>query len=197
MTAKGQQGFTLLETLVALVVLGLLMTGLVEALRLGVRTWQAQIRTLTINGDLDATDRTLRNVIARLDAGGVSGQPPVFIGMPRAMTFRSTLPEGAVAMGTRDALVTLTVSATHQLELQWVPNYRNPRQPIPTGHATLLGDVERLEMSYWDDATSSWQRQWSGQAVPRLVRIRVVFVPASGRRGPDIVIRTMRDRWRL
>ena len=65
-----QRGFTLLELLVALAVLGLLMAGLVQGLRLGVSVWTTQTKRLAASGHLDLTDRTLRTLIARMDPGG-------------------------------------------------------------------------------------------------------------------------------
>ena len=192
-----QHGFTLLEVLVALVVLGLLVTGLTQGLRLGVSAWHQQARSLALHGDLDATDRTLRGLVARMDAGGVSGQPPVFNGAFHSLTFKSSLPEAASGLAGRDVVVTFAVGPRHRLELLWIPYYRNPTKPIEPARALLIDEVERVEFSYWDDAKATWQREWAGQTLPKLVRIRIVPVGATGPRGPDIVVHPMRDRWRL
>jgi general secretion pathway protein J len=197
MTQRKQAGFTLLEILVALVVLGFLVAGLAQGLRLGVSTWQAQARTQAARGDLDAADRTLRTLIARMDPGGVSGRPAIFKGTSHSLLFTTTLPQAADGLVSRGADVTLAVDDGHQLRLLWVPHYRNPLRPLPPGRVTLLSDVDHLEIAYWRDPQAGWQPEWAGVTLPKLIRIHIVFTGASGRHAPDVVVMPMRDRWRL
>ena len=198
MSARRHAGFTLLEVLVTLVVFSMLMMGLVQGLRLGVTAWQAQTRTMAKRGDLEAADRMLRTLIERMDPGGVSGRPATFKGTSHSLVFTTTLPEAAETMVTRAAIVTLAVDDKNQLQLVWLPNYRFRIGPPPVPeHATLIGDVDHLEISYWRDARAGWQSEWAAVVLPKLIRIRMVFTRASGRQGYDIVIMPMRDRWRL
>jgi general secretion pathway protein J len=188
----------LLEVLVALAVFSMLMVGLVQGLRLGVNAWQAQARTMAGRGDVEATDRTLRTLIERMDPGGVSGRPATFKGTSHSLVFTTTLPEAADMMVTRAAIVTLAVDDKNQLQLVWLPNYRYRIGPAPVPErVTLIGDVDHLEISYWRDAKTGWQSEWAAVILPKLIRIRMVFTHASGRQGYDIVIMPMRDRWRL
>jgi general secretion pathway protein J len=192
-----QRGFTLLELLVALAVLGLLMAGLVQGLRLGVSVWITQTKRLAASGDLDSTDRTLRTLIARMDPGGLSGRPPTFKGTARSLVFTTTLPDAAAGLAVRNSDVTLAVDEAHQLELLFLPHYRNPTEAAPApGRVVLLHDVERLEMAYWQDSEKGWQSEWRGVTLPKLIRIRIVFRD-SVRHSPDIVVTPMRDRWQL
>ena len=192
-----QRGFTLLELLVALAVLGLLMAGLVQGLRLGVSLWTTQTKRLAVSGDLDSTDRTLRTLIARMDPGGLSGRPPTFKGTARSLVFTTTLPEAAAGLTMRNSDVTLAVDEAHELALLFLPHYRNPTAaPPPPGRVVLLHDVDRLEMAYWQDSEKGWQPEWRGVTLPKLIRIRIVFHD-SVRHSPDIVITPMRDRWQL
>lgn len=193
-----QNGFTLLETLVTLAVLGLLMAGLVQGLRAGVTAWTTQSQALAARGDLDSADRTLRSLISRMDPGGVSGRPPTFKGTSRGLLFTTTLPESADALVNRDADVTLGVDEAHQLELLWVPHGRGRVSPAPPpGRVVLLRDVLQLEMSYWQDPQNGWQPEWRGPSPPKLIRLHLVFSPGSKQHAPDIVVAPMRDRWRL
>jgi general secretion pathway protein J len=192
-----QAGFTLLETLVALVVLGFLMTGLVQGLRLGVVAWQMQSRKLAEQGDADTSERTLRALIGRMDPGGFSPQKPTFAGNASGFGLTTSLPESAGALAVRDADVTLSVSENHDMQLLWVPHYRNRiGQPPPPERVVLRHDVDHLELAYWRGATPGWQPEWAERALPKLIRIRIVPTRAGGRLGPDIVIAPMRERWR-
>jgi prepilin-type N-terminal cleavage/methylation domain-containing protein len=192
-----QSGFTLLEILVTLAVVGLLMAGLVQGLRVGVSTWTKQMRGLTERGDLDSADRTLRALIARMDPGGVSGRPPILKGTARSMEFTTTLPE-TDALVTQEADVALAVDAAHQLELLWLPHARRRGGPVPSPErVVLLRDVLQLDVSYWQNSQDGWQAEWRGTSPPKLIRLRLVFSPRSGQHAPDIVVAPMRDRWRL
>ena len=188
-------GFTLLETLVALVVFGFLMSGLTQGLRFGIRAWQAQTSSLAARGDLDAAERTLRTLIERMEPGGMGGQPALLRGTPHGIAFTTELPEAAGGLATPDADVSLQVTDGHELQLLWLEHIRNrTRPPPPPGRVTLLHDVERLDIQY--RGASGWQADWAGSPLPKLVRIRVVFTQASGRHGPDIVAMPMREQLR-
>jgi general secretion pathway protein J len=198
MRAHAQSGFTLLETLVALVVLGMLVAGLTQGVRTGISVWQTQKRELARRDDLHAADILLRDLLERMDPGGVSGQPPTIMGTARSLIFTTTLPQAADVLATREADVNLVVDDAHCLFLLWVPHYRNRiRPPPPPERALLLRDVDHLDIAYWKDARTGWLSEWNGPALPKLVRIRIAFTAASRQRTPDIVVAPMRDRWRL
>lgn len=191
-----ESGFTLLETLVALVVLGFIMAGLTQGLRFGINAWQAQASALAGRGDLDAAERTLRALIGRMEPGGMAGQPPLLRGTPHGIAFTTELPQEAVGLATPDADVSLAVTDGHELQLLWLEHIRNRTRPPPPppGRVALLRDVKRLDIQYLGAA--GWRTDWAGSPLPKLVRIRIVFTEASGRHGPDIVVMPMREQWR-
>ena len=197
MNKRNMAGFTLLETLVALVVLGFLTAGLAEGVRFGVAAWQTQTQKAAERSDLDATDRTLRNLMTGMSQGGFSARGPAMVGTSRAIVFSTTLPQAADAMRTREADVTLNVDDGHRMQVQWLPHYRNRiGRPPPPENVILRNDVDHLEIAYWQSAKAGWQGEWSENTLPKLIRIRVVPHGQGGHAGPDIVIAPMRDRWR-
>jgi general secretion pathway protein J len=192
------RGFTLLELLVALVVLGLLLVTLTQGLRLGVRARQIDAGMQAGAADLEATARVLRQLIARAAPGDPSTQDAAFIGTAHAASFLTTLPAGFGSAATSEADVSLGVGAGHQLELRWRPHYRRwIATPPPPQAAALLDGVERLDLSFWQkrpgSSGGSWVSAWAEPDLPGLVRVHLVFPSGDRRRWPDIIVGPMRE----
>ena len=193
-----EAGFTLLEIVVALVVLGILLLTLSDGVRFGLAAYDRQDGMVGTAGRLEAVDRTLRRLLALLDPGTpVDGDSVV--GTHHALAFRAPLPPAAVdhAVGVpADGLsdLRLSVDDRHRLVLAWLPH----RHVLPTGAAppphdtVLLETVERIDVDYW--GKGAWQQQWHQARVPALIRIRIVFPDGDGRRWPDIVVAPLRDQ---
>ena len=193
-----QSGFTLLEVLVALTVLGLIMLGLGQGLNFGLTAWTTQARTIAARDELGATERLLRGLIERMEPGAENELPPLQ-GHPGAMQFRSTLPVAADLLRFRAASIALGVDSAHRLVLRAQPNpHANPlTQSPPVIEEVLLSGLDRIEISYWRrpsrEAPSAWLRSWSANDLPGLIRLRLVFPPGAQRHWPDIVAAPMRE----
>ena len=197
-SSRPSAGFTLLEILVALAVLGLLMAGLVQGLRTGVTAWNNQTKAVAARGDLDATDRTIRILLARMNPGGASGRPPILKATARSLTFTTAMPDAADALPSRIADVTLALDDSHQLSLLWAPHVRGiPTTPPQPEKVVLLRDVDQLDLAYWHDGQQGWQPEWRGPSLPKLIRVRIVLPAGHAKQVPDIVVSPMRTRWQL
>ena len=189
-------GFTLLETIVALVVLGFLIAGLSQGVRFAISARGAQT-TLRAKADgIDAVDRTLRGLIAGMDPGGFAA-PPTLAGAPDRMVFLTELPAGAAVQGIRQARVTLHVDQARDLVLEWrLAPHALALRPPPHGRVVLLRDVARLAIAYHGAAApgGGWVRRWSYATLPGLIRVRIVFRRGDPRLWPDIVASPMRER---
>ncbi len=190
-------GFTLLEVLVALVVLGLILAALSGGMRFGQQALQAQARDAAIANDIAPVDTILRTLIARAwpDSGDAGAS---FQGTARTLSFRTTLPPSLSAVRMSDADVAIGVDSAHRLSLTWLPWYRHwlIAQPRPQ-RIELLSNVDHVEFAYWDPSLhlppGGWVTAWVGTSVPRLLRIRLVFLKGTSRRWPDIIVATARD----
>jgi general secretion pathway protein J len=188
-------GFTLLEILVALAVMGLLLVGLLQGSRFVLFSWETHIRLVERNADLDAVDRTLRGLIEHARPGS-EWEPLIFAGTAHAVTFISILPTPVAGLQMRRADVELVVDAAHRLLLLSTPHLHatrigQPPQPLVT---EILQGVERLELSYWPATEGEgWTQIWHDSAPPRLVRIRIVFSDPGHPPWPDILAAPMLD----
>ena len=152
-----QSGFTLLELLVALVVLGFLVVGLTQGIRTGLAMWGAQTRRLSETAELDAGARVLRMLLTNMTAlspGNVgTGAATPNAAIPNIgassdkLTFVGDLPTGLGT--TRRANITLELNQ-ERLVLRWTPRrHERTTAPEPEPIETeLIRGVERLEFAY-------------------------------------------------
>ncbi len=191
-------GFTLLEVLVTLALVGLLAGSLQQGMQALLRGYHSQTRALSVAHGTAAAEQVLRGLIAQARAGTFTGQPPDFSGTTDRLSFTTELPDPAGFP--RGADVTLLVDPSHRLALRWLAHYPAWTGParLPA-EAVLLEDVATLELGYWQPARSetggAWVSPWPERFPPRLVRLRISFPHASGRRPLEIVAATRRDRW--
>ncbi len=190
-------GFTLLELLVGLVVFGFILAGLTQGVRYGLRAATAQTRLVDRNGELDAVDRALRRLLVEADPGS-SRDGPTLSGTAGRISFVSVLPGAVSGFVGQQADVALGLDAARRLVLRWSPHLHvgrpaggGPRPSLPVQETEILRDVQRLEIAYWKDG---WQAGWDENAMPALVRLRIVFPPGDPRHWPDIVAAPVRGR---
>ena len=191
-----QGGFTLLEMLVVVTVLGFLITGLTQGVHVGLTLWEAQSRRVGETAELDAAARVLRALLSGIapspsfgPAAGAGGGVELK-GSAESLAFVGDLPTGLGT--TQRADITLELSQG-RLVLRWTPH----RHELSTAAATppteteLVGNVERLDLAYWGTSPSGqetgWQAQWDGPAIPELIRVRLVFGKNDRRRFPDLI----------
>lgn len=192
---ESESGFTLLEIMVALVVLGFVLVALNQGTRFGLTAWNRQKDDVALHGELDAVERTLRRLIEGLDPASRS-QPPSIVGDARRLAFTTELPQAAADALDRHADVQLGVDAGRNLRLRWTPHRHAARLAPPPSPQTveLLQGVTRLDLAYWPAEGGGWQTSWNSGEPPALVRVRIVFPDGDRRHWPDLVIAPRRVR---
>ena len=192
MTPRGQAGFTLLEVLVTIVVLGMIMLGLAQGTRFGLDAWRLQSRQIAARDEFGAAERLIRSLIARAEPAAEDA-PPRLRGMPAALLLWTRLPQMAEAAGFGAVEAALGVDAAHHLVLRAAAHpgavALRPSSPVIEEH--LLDDIDHLELSYWQPQDArrpgAWRRDWAASELPALIRVRIVFLAATGQHWPDIV----------
>ena len=190
---KGRAGgFTLLEVVVSLALLGLLALMLGQGVQVGARATAIYHRIVHAQQEVLPVETALRHMIERMDPG-LYPQPPAIRGSASALAFTSELPDPATG-ATMVADIRLQAEGG-RLMLWWMPHGRGlpfGAPPAPTG-TVLLERVARVEFAYAPkDAGAAWQSDWTSPALPGLVRVRLVPAP-GGRAWPPIVVRPLRE----
>jgi general secretion pathway protein J len=192
-----QDGFTLLEVLVALLVLGLLVLGLSQGVRTSLDLRQAQMRRLGNMAELDAAQRLLRTVLSRLplspDGNRMVGSKtaPGFSGEAERIKFVGDLPTGLGP--NRRADMSLSVQ-NGRLVLAWTPHLHEQSlaPPAPPAETALLHGIEKVDLAYWatpaGGQTPGWQSRWAESEPPALIRLRLAFGETDRRRWPDLIV---------
>jgi prepilin-type N-terminal cleavage/methylation domain-containing protein len=186
------QGFTLIEVIVALVVLGAMTVALGQGTRFGLLAWNTAARMTNAGDSFDIVDRTLRTLIGQMDPGSQRA-PPRFAAGSDTLSFVTKLPQSPEAPARRVEAV-LAVDKSHRLVLRWLPYLAAERQLAPLiNESELLPGVARMELFFWQPG-GGWSEGWQAEGLPALVRIRLTLQEAGKRRWPDIVVAPELDR---
>src|SRR6202035_919780 len=146
-----QGGFTLLEMVVVVTVLGFLIIGLTQGVRTGLTLWEAQSRRVGETAELDAAARILRALLSGIapspslgPAVGAAGGPELK-GSAASLAFVGDLPTGLGT--TQRADITLELSRG-RLVLRWTPHrHELSTAATPPTETELVGNVERLDLA--------------------------------------------------
>ena len=198
-----QSGFTLIELVVAMVLLGIMMTLLYSGLTFALRSWDAG----DANGERVADRRIGENFLRRevAEMFPMRWKDPTqlryaFEGAHDALRFVSSRPAGASLGGL--ALVGIAVEVDAATGTRALVMRRASVDPdtadfaaLATAEATvLLPDVDSVTFSYFgsenDFADPKWSDDWAMPA--RLpVAIRVSARGANGSWVPDLLVKVM------
>lgn len=197
-----QSGFTLVELLVAIVLLGMISVALFGGIRFGARSWEAGHRRLEQINEVEVAQTVLRRLLGKarevtLFDAARSRDAVSFSGHSDAVYFAAPLPAHRGIGGAYG--FSLQVSNRFgggDLVLAW----RLQRPETPPAEAgefedqtVLLSDIRDVSFAYFgapeSGRTDDWQDVWDGTGgLPRLVRMTVEFEADDGRVWPALTI---------
>jgi general secretion pathway protein J len=199
-----QRGFTLLEMLVALTLLGFVILGVQNGVSFGARAWESERPRQSDIQRGQAVRNLLTAVLERAYPLAVrhdNDEPTIaFNGAERTLSLVSDAPRAVPDRGKH--LVELELRPTgnrYELVMRWHPLQGSTPEEIGadvSGEVTLLRDVSDVSFAYMPAQAAgehgSWVSTWpSARELPRLVRVSIKM--DDGRPGFELplVVRLM------
>lgn len=197
--AGSQQGFTLVEVMVALSILSLIMLATVTGLRTLANTQVAIERMTGRVDEVRTVSSFLRDALesaivsssgGRLSLGGGRRESTFFELSPDSMAWKSTVLFGEGYGGSHLVRV---AKENAQLVLRWQEAGSDRGGPARPGgqldwsgadFRVLIDDLEELKISYRRSFSASWTEKWDRGGAPLLVRLQL---RSAGRYWPDLI----------
>ena len=200
-----QKGFTLLELLIAMTLLGMILVLLFGGLRLGVRSWDASQKQV----DSLNTVRSLENFLRReLSLAypylwkNVPGRRVAFLGERNKLSFVAQLPSRVGGGG----LYVISVEMEQRSKVQRIVWKHLPVSSQMQDFSALaetsemvlaaseLGNVEEIWLTYFgqenESAAPRWLDRWENSTrLPMLIRVQVKL--SNNAQWPDFVVTPM------
>jgi len=194
-SAFRDDGFTLLEILIAVVVLGFVMAGLVQATRFGIGAWTLQTRLVDRATEMERVDRILRLAIEQA-APPLAADDKPFAGQEHRLEFITRLPAQPQTDPIRRAQVAIGVDSRHRLLLRWQPhpNAVALKALAAPEEIVLAEGVDHFDVSYRQAVGDGgkWARTWDDTPLPALVTMQIVLLNTR-KHWPAIQAATMLD----
>ena len=199
MPARGTEGFTLLEVLVALAVIGLLTATAATALRGVTRVWHGGEERLSASAQVSLVQGLLRRQIAGAFPIRLPAEPvPVvaFAGTEQSMAWIARRPAKLAAPGLY--VVTLRFDSNGG-EGRLIGGWRLldrakalSEQLQPEETVVLMEGIRRAAIGYFagtEGGPGSWRSEWrAGTTMPSLVRVQLQPTADSRWQWPELLI---------
>lgn len=196
------KGFTLIEMLIAISLLGIMVVLLFASLRIAAESWnsgEAKISEVNKKAVVYqffkrhlSTARPLPTYVDDQQQDAQEPPKPVFQGLPQSIRFVSALPAASARRGLQVFHVGLDPQHPSLLKVALTPYQQTDSEPSAAEPVVLLENVKDFKISYFGvntangDGSGGWQDQWQeAEQLPRLVRIAIEL--EDGSFWPDMI----------
>jgi general secretion pathway protein J len=201
-----QTGFTLLELLVAILILGLIMTAAFGALRLGSRSWESGVLRANEAQELRAVTDFLRrqfNQLAPISWSKNKNKMIAFYGDSQRVRFIATAPEYSGGPG----LLLYSLTADRQEFPESLVLSYSPFDPgtgrfensLNTRSVVLIDENADVSFAFFGAKSAKgkpdWHQEWPSDAeqFPSVIRMRSV-TDGGSRHWPDLMVTVFSDQ---
>jgi len=187
-------GYTLVEMLASLIIVGLAGAMMVSGITTGRRVWERADQANAIGETISGTQMLLRERLERAYPATRYDKIPTysdFLGAENSVMFLSPPRDIHAPQALRR--YTLGLASNGDLVLSDLSDVaadpKAPGEPL-----VLLHNVQQLDIAYFGvvapDKAPAWHDQWERRpALPLLMRIRVQFPPDDPRGWPELLIK--------
>ena len=205
MKQRGQRGFTLLELLVAMTLLGLIMVLLFGGLRLGTRAWESGDERSEELARLEVVQGFIRRQLSQAFPLVVSldraERRISFAGRPDRLEFTTLMPTHLGVGGFHRLVLSVAADGAErrlvmrrrlfQSGMEYAVEQPDAEDDAET---VLLDQISGAAFSYYGamdaDEEPEWRDTWEeARSPPLLVRLDVTFAEGDRRYWPELVVR--------
>jgi hypothetical protein len=169
--------------------MGFVVAMLAQGSHFGVRSMQWASRD--DGGDMFAVNQAFKHLVEQADPG-VYPNPATLRGSADRLALTTQLPNGDLGLPMRADVVLF--ASRGRLVLRW----RRHAHVVwfgagPDWTETVLADgVARVTFAY-NAGASGWSAAWTGERLPVLVQMTLVFVGRQDRAGPPVIAAPLRE----
>lgn len=187
-------GFTLVEMVVALTILGMISVALFGGVRFGTAVWRSSGQRIAVGEQVRGVQEFLRRSLAAayptLEHSSDNPTGPMALAFEgdRTRLRAATMPAKAIGPQT---LSLSTETDEHGLALVAELASRGPQGR--DRREIIMADLRGVEFAYLTPAANGqpakWETSWTGRSrLPELIRIRLTFPDGDARRWPDLFV---------
>ena len=192
------EGFTLLEMLVALILFGILSLTLTGTLRFGIRAWEATASESLTTVEESAVHQFLARTIERAQPYSENdGKSVRFDGRRDSLSFVAPLPAHLATKGLHQIVIKSEPSKSGQdLTLSHTvfrPEANAPRTARTNKKTILVQGAKGIRFDYFngyaEGQSERWQSAWRHrEKLPDLVRLQITLEPSGEGKWLDLVV---------